>query len=89
MNRGNKTLTISENWTKTKVNAGHYLTWINHHQIMENQIENQIFERVKGMNSDQRSNVLDYIEKFPRANHSTKLRKRRALKQIRKALSDL
>ena len=55
---------------------------------MENQLENQIFEKVRNLNSSQRSNVLAYIETIPRAQHSTKLYKRRALKQIRKALSE-
>jgi len=57
--------------------------------MIQNQIQEEIFERVKGMNNAQRSNVLDYIENIPNTCHSTKMRKRKALKQIRKAISSL
>lgn len=49
----------------------------------------ELFEKVKGLNKDQRENVLDYINSIPRASHSTKRYKRRALKQIRTALESV
>ncbi len=56
---------------------------------MENQVENKIFEGVKRLNNAQRSNVLDYIESFPKQGHSTQRYKRKALKQIRRALQEV
>ncbi|MBV6645086.1 MAG: hypothetical protein KI790_06540 [Cyclobacteriaceae bacterium] len=49
-------------------------------------LENEIFTKVKSLNGHQKFNVLDYIENIPAGNHNTRLYRRRAMKQIREAL---
>ncbi len=46
----------------------------------------EIFSKVKTLNHDQKNEVLDYLESIPRISHSTRLYRRKALKQIREAL---
>lgn len=47
-----------------------------------------ILSRVQSLNKNQKSEVLDYIEHFPKTSHSTRLYRRKALKQIREAIQN-
>ena len=51
-------------------------------------LESEILERVKILDDPEKSNVLEYIERIPRKVHSTKLYRKRAMKQIRAALNE-
>ncbi len=50
------------------------------------QIDNEIFTKLKRLNKDQKNEVLDYLENIPHVSHSTRLYRRKAMKQIREAL---
>lgn len=51
-------------------------------------LENEILERVKFLNEPEKSNVLAYIDRIPKKIHSTKLYRKRAMKQIQAALNE-
>ena len=51
-------------------------------------LESEIIERVKFLNDPEKSHVLEYIDRIPRKVHSTKLYRKRAMKQIRAALNE-
>ncbi len=50
-------------------------------------LEIEILEKVRVLNDPEKSNVLEYIDGMPRKIHSTKIYRKRAMKQIREALS--
>lgn len=52
-------------------------------------IENEIITKVKKLNGNQKSVVLNYLETIPQMKHSQKLYRRRAMKQIRQALTTI
>lgn len=52
------------------------------------QLDSEILVRVKNLSGIQKNDVLDYIERIPRKGHSTKLYRRKAMKQIKKALEN-
>ncbi len=52
----------------------------------KNSIDDIIINRLKSLNGDQKTDVLDYLEKLPHRMHSTKRYRRKAMKQIREAL---
>lgn len=56
--------------------------------MYQSKLDSAIISKVKTLNGDQKSIVLDYLEKIPKMNHSKKLYRRRAMKQIREALSN-
>ena len=56
--------------------------------MISQNLESEILERVKILNDPQKSNVLEYIDTIPREIHSTRLYRKRAMKQIRAALSE-
>lgn len=56
--------------------------------MISQNIESEILERVKFLNDPEKSNVLEYIERIPRKIHSTKIYRKRAMKQIRQALNE-
>lgn len=56
--------------------------------MISQNLEVEILERVKYLNDPEKSSLLDYIDRIPRKMHSTKMYRKRALKQIRKALSE-
>ncbi|WP_421874330.1 hypothetical protein [Marinoscillum sp.] len=49
-------------------------------------IDNEIFTKLKRLNRDQKTDVLDYLEHIPKVSHSTRIYRRKAMKQIREAL---
>ncbi len=51
-------------------------------------LESEILERVKFLNDPEKTNVLAYIDKIPRKIHSTRIYRKRAMKQIRQALNE-
>jgi hypothetical protein len=52
-------------------------------------LESVIFTKVKTLNKNQKSDVLEYLDGLPKEIHSTKVYRRKALKQIREALANL
>lgn len=56
--------------------------------MISQNLESEILERVKFLNDPEKSNVLEYIERIPRKIHSTKIYRKRAMKQIRQALNE-
>ena len=52
-------------------------------------LDSEILVRVKNLNGIQKNDVLDYIERIPRKGHSTRLYRRKAMKQIKQALENL
>lgn len=55
--------------------------------MFQTQLESEILSKVKSLNGNQKSEVLDYLQKIPKVSHSTKMYRRRAMKQIREALT--
>jgi len=51
-------------------------------------LDSEILVRVKNLNGIQKNDVLDYIERIPRKGHSTRLYRRKAMKQIKQALEN-
>ncbi|RED94120.1 hypothetical protein C7460_12261 [Marinoscillum furvescens DSM 4134] len=51
-------------------------------------LESEIISKVKRLNRNQKNEVLDYLETIPKMSHSTRLYRRKALKQIREALDN-
>ncbi|MEQ9466951.1 MAG: hypothetical protein RLN88_06030 [Ekhidna sp.] len=49
-------------------------------------LENEIISSVQSLNGHQQSDVLDYIKNIKPTNHSTRLYRRKAMKEIREAL---
>ncbi|MEP4532364.1 MAG: hypothetical protein ABJ004_04710 [Cyclobacteriaceae bacterium] len=49
-------------------------------------LDSEIITKVKSLNTNQKTDVLDYLENIPKHIHSTKMYRRKALKQIRAAL---
>ena len=49
-------------------------------------LDDAIINRVKSLNGDQKTDVLDYLDHLPRKVHSTRIYRRKAMKQIREAL---
>lgn len=56
--------------------------------MISQNLESEILEKVKFLNDPEKSNVLAYIERIPRKIHSTKIYRKRAMKQIREALNE-
>ncbi len=52
-------------------------------------IDNEIFTKLQNLNRDQKSEVLDYLQHIPKVSHSTRLYRRKAMKQIREALESV
>ena len=52
-------------------------------------LENEIISSVQNLSGNQKSNVLEYIKTMEPSNHSTRLYRRRAMKQIREALDNI
>lgn len=50
-------------------------------------LENEILSSVQGLNGHQKSNVLEYIKNIEPTAHNTKIYRRKAMKEIREALS--
>ncbi len=55
--------------------------------MYQSKLESEIISKVKTLNGDQKSVVLDYLKAMPKVSHSTKIYRRKAMKQIREALS--
>ena len=51
-------------------------------------LENEILHSVQHLNGHQKSEVLDYIQNIRPTKHSTKLYRRKAMKEIREALKN-
>ena len=49
-------------------------------------LDSEIFTKVQRLNKEQKNEVLDYLETIPKVSHSTRLYRRKAMKQIREAL---
>ncbi len=56
--------------------------------MIDQSLETEILEKVRGLNASQCHGVLDYIQKIPRTVHSTRRYRRRAMKQIKEALEN-
>lgn len=56
--------------------------------MISQNLETEILEKVKDLNDPEKTSLLDYLEKIPRKIHSTKIYRKRAMKQIRQALSE-
>ena len=56
--------------------------------MYQSKLETEIITKVRSLNGDQKSIVLDYLEKIPKVHHSKRLYRRRAMRQIREALSN-
>lgn len=54
--------------------------------MYQSKLENEIISKVRTLNRDQKSVVLNYLKSIPKMNHSKKRYRRRAMKQIREAL---
>lgn len=52
-------------------------------------LESEIMSRVKTLNSSQKYGILDYLEELPKSGHSTRIYRRKGMKQIREALKNL
>lgn len=55
--------------------------------MYQTELETEIISKMKGLNGNQKSAVLNYLEKIPKMSHSTRVYRRKAMKQIREALS--
>jgi len=55
--------------------------------MYQNEIENEIFSKVKELSKNQKAEVLTYLEKIPKKPHSSRRYRSRALKQIKQALA--
>ena len=49
-------------------------------------LDSEIFTKVQRLNKEQKNEVLAYLETIPKVSHSTRLYRRKAMKQIREAL---
>ncbi len=56
--------------------------------MYQNPIDSEIISKVRSLNGNQKSEVLNYIENIPRMPHSTRLYRSKAMKQIREALKE-
>lgn len=54
--------------------------------MYQTKLDSEIIQMVSKLNSNQKNEVLDYLESIPRVSHSTRIYRRRAMKQIREAL---
>ncbi|MFY0605487.1 MAG: hypothetical protein JXR10_02160 [Cyclobacteriaceae bacterium] len=54
--------------------------------MYQNEIESEIISKVRNLNGNQKTEVLNYLERIPNMPHSTKRYRRKAMKQIREAL---
>ena len=54
---------------------------------MTTTLENKIFDQLKGLNGNQKEQILDYLQTIPRR-HNTKIYRRKAMRQIREAISN-
>ncbi len=52
-------------------------------------LDNEILSSVQNLNGNQKTNVLEYIKTIESPKHSTRLYRRRAMKQIREALENI
>lgn len=52
-------------------------------------LDTEILSSVQGMNGNQKSDILEYIRNFESPIHSTRLYRRKAMKQIREALKNV
>lgn len=50
-------------------------------------LESRIIDQVQSMNGQQKSRVLEFVENIPKTQHNTRIYRRKALKQIREALT--
>lgn len=50
-------------------------------------LDDEILSKVRNLNGNQKSEVLDYLQRIPKVGHSTKRYRRKAMKQIREALN--
>lgn len=56
--------------------------------MMSQNLETEILEKVKFLNDPEKSSLLEYLESIPRKPHSTRIYRKRAMKQIREALKE-
>ncbi|MEQ8470263.1 MAG: hypothetical protein RIC35_03720 [Marinoscillum sp.] len=54
--------------------------------MYQTKLDSEIIQKVRRLNSNQKTEVLDYLDTIPKVSHSTRLYRRRAMKQIREAL---
>jgi len=66
-----------------------YFSFRINHEIMNYQLESEILSSVQGLNRNQKTDILDYIKKIDSPRHSTRLYRRKAMKQIREALQEV
>lgn len=52
-------------------------------------LDSEILSSVQTLNGNQKTDVLEYIKKIESPTHSTRLYRRRAMKQIREALENI
>jgi len=52
------------------------------------EMDSVILNQVQTLNSQQKFNVINYLENLPKTNHNQKMYRRKALKQIREALQN-
>lgn len=53
---------------------------------LTNDLENEIFQKVRKLKSIEKSEVLEYLEHLPKERHTTRLYRRKAMREIREAL---
>lgn len=51
-------------------------------------MDGEILNRIKLLNGEQKTDVLDYVVNMPKTSHNSRLYRRKALKQIREALAN-
>ncbi len=49
-------------------------------------LDSEIFTKLQRLNKEQKNEVLDFLDTIPKISHSTRVYRRKAMKQIREAL---
>ena len=57
--------------------------------MYESTLDYEIYSKIRRLNKNQKSEVLNYLERVPKKTHRVKLKRRKAMKQINEALKSL
>ena len=57
--------------------------------MFQTTLDFEIYSKIRRLSKKQKSEVLHYIDTVPRERHSTRLKRKKAMKQINEALKNL
>ena len=72
-------------WAKQRI----YFRRCINQKIMNHQLDSEILYSVQGLDRNQKTDILDYIRRMDSTPHSTRIYRRKAMRQIREALLEV